>query len=51
VNDALPLLKKASPVTVVVVNPEKWLLAPHGEEPGADIALHLAPRFLGVWGS
>ncbi len=42
VNDALPLLNKAESVTVLVVNPEKWLMAPHGEEPGADIALHLA---------
>jgi nucleotide-binding universal stress UspA family protein len=42
VNDALPLLSKAGSVIVLVVNPEKWLMAPHGEEPGADIALHLA---------
>lgn len=42
VNDALPLLSKAESVTVLVVNPERWVIAPHGEEPGADIALHLA---------
>lgn len=42
VNDALPLLSKAESVTVLVVNPEQWVIAPHGEEPGADIALHLA---------
>lgn len=42
VNDALPLLSRAESVTVLVVNPEKWTIAPHGEEPGADIALHLA---------
>ncbi len=41
VNDALPLLERAEEVTLVVVDPEP---APygHGEEPGADIALHLA---------
>jgi nucleotide-binding universal stress UspA family protein len=42
VNDALPLLKKAESVTVLVVNPEKWAIPPHGEEPGADITQHLA---------
>lgn len=41
-NDALPLLSRADAVTVVVVNPEPWVLPPHGEQPGADIALHLA---------
>lgn len=39
VADALPLLKRAKVVTVLVINPEK---GDHGEEPGADIALHLA---------
>jgi nucleotide-binding universal stress UspA family protein len=39
VNDALPLLQKADQVVVVAVNPER---GPHGDEPGADIALHLA---------
>jgi nucleotide-binding universal stress UspA family protein len=42
VNDALPLLNKAASVTVLVVNPENWVIAPHGQQPGADIALHLA---------
>jgi nucleotide-binding universal stress UspA family protein len=41
VNDALPILMRAQTVNVVAVNPRE---APsgHGEEPGADIALHLA---------
>lgn len=38
VADAMPLLEAASQVTVLVVNPGRR----HGEEPGADIALHLA---------
>jgi nucleotide-binding universal stress UspA family protein len=41
VNDALPLLKRAKQVGVVSVNPRPWPFA-HGEEPGADIGLHLA---------
>jgi nucleotide-binding universal stress UspA family protein len=41
VNDALPLLKRARQVGVVSVNPRPWPFA-HGEEPGADIGLHLA---------
>jgi nucleotide-binding universal stress UspA family protein len=41
VNDALPLLKRAKQVGVVSVNPRPWPFA-HGEEPGADISLHLA---------
>jgi len=39
VNDALPLLEKAESVTVLVINPSH---GGHGEQPGADIALHLA---------
>jgi nucleotide-binding universal stress UspA family protein len=41
VNDALPILERAQAVDVVTVNPSA---APfrHGEEPGADIGLHLA---------
>lgn len=39
--DALPLLEAAEEVTVLVVNPERGRHE-HGEEPGADIALHLA---------
>jgi nucleotide-binding universal stress UspA family protein len=42
VSDALPILCKAEWVTVLVVNPEKWAISPHGEEPGAEIALYLA---------
>lgn len=38
VADALPLLRKAERVSIVVFNPGHE----HGEEPGADIALHLA---------
>ncbi len=39
VTDALPLLARASEVNVVAFNPQG---APHGEVPGADIALFLA---------
>ena len=42
VRGALPILRKAASVTVLVVNPEKWAISPHGEQPGADIALYLA---------
>jgi nucleotide-binding universal stress UspA family protein len=38
--DALPLLKRAANVTVLVVNPEQT--GDHGDLPGADIALYLA---------
>ena len=41
VNDALPLLRQARQVGVVSVNPRPWPFG-HGEEPGADIGLHLA---------
>lgn len=41
VNDALPLLERAKEVTVLTVNPKPGTDG-HGEEPGADIALHLA---------
>ena len=41
VNDALPLLERAQAVDVVVVNPNDAPFG-HGEEPGADVALHLA---------
>jgi nucleotide-binding universal stress UspA family protein len=41
VNDALPLLRQAKQVGVLSVNPRPWPFA-HGEEPGADIGLHLA---------
>jgi nucleotide-binding universal stress UspA family protein len=39
VNDALPLLERAETVAVLVINPSR---GGHGEQPGADIALHLA---------
>ncbi len=41
VNDALPLLERAEAVNVVSVNPRRGFSG-HGDEPGADIALHLA---------
>ncbi len=41
VNDALPLLERAKAVSVVSVNPGAQPFG-HGEEPGADIGLHLA---------
>lgn len=39
VNDALPFLKRADKVAVLVINSQN---GDHGPEPGADIALHLA---------
>jgi nucleotide-binding universal stress UspA family protein len=41
VNDALPILEGAEAVTVLAVNPRRGI-GGHGEEPAADIALHLA---------
>ena len=41
VRDALPLLKRVKAVTVLAVNPKQGTHG-HGQEPGADIALHLA---------
>ncbi len=41
VSDAMPILTKAEKVTVLVINKGK-ARAGHGEEPGADIAQHLA---------
>jgi nucleotide-binding universal stress UspA family protein len=41
VNDALPLLERARTVSVVTINPRQQPFG-HGEEPGADIGLHLA---------
>jgi nucleotide-binding universal stress UspA family protein len=41
VNDALPLLEAAEQVVVAVVNPRRGRDG-HGEQPGADIATHLA---------
>ncbi len=45
VNDALPLLEQAETVAVLVINPSR---GGHGEEPGADIALHLARHGIAV---
>mgnify|MGYP006281637459 CR=1 FL=1 len=47
VNDALPILERAGRVTVVAVNPAHGP-SHHGEEPGADIALHLSRHDIGV---
>ncbi|HTW70994.1 MAG TPA: universal stress protein [Acetobacteraceae bacterium] len=41
VNDAMPLLRAASAVTVLAVNPRHGIDG-HGDVPAADIALHLA---------
>ncbi|MBX6746422.1 MAG: universal stress protein [Acetobacteraceae bacterium] len=41
VNDALPLIAQAETATVLAINPRRGLDG-HGEEPGADIARHLA---------
>ena len=41
VNDALPILQAADQVQIVVVNPRVGPHA-HGDEPGSDIATHLA---------
>ena len=41
VADAMPLLTAAESVTVLAVNPRRGI-GGHGEEPAADIALHLA---------
>jgi len=41
VHDAMPLLKKADAVTIMVVNPEPGETG-HGDLPGADLAAHLA---------
>jgi nucleotide-binding universal stress UspA family protein len=46
VADALPLLAHAEAVEVLVVDPERH--AGHGQEPGADIARHLARHGLSV---
>jgi nucleotide-binding universal stress UspA family protein len=47
VHDALPLLAKAESTTVFLANPKRGLGA-HGDEPGADIARHLARHGLKV---
>jgi nucleotide-binding universal stress UspA family protein len=47
VNDALPLIEGAAWATVLVVNPQPGADS-HGEDPGADIARHLARHGLHV---
>ena len=47
VHDALPLLAKAESACVFLANPKRGLGA-HGEEPGSDIARHLARHGLKV---
>ncbi len=47
VHDAMPLLKTAEQVDVLVIDPKVGESA-HGEEPGADIAAHLARHGLNV---
>ena len=47
VHDALPLIAGAEATTVLAVNPRPGI-AGHGEEPGADIARHLARHELKV---
>ena len=46
-NDALPILARADSVTVFAINPAGGK-GDHGEEPGADIALHLARHDVAV---
>ncbi len=45
VNDALPILDQAKPVIVLAVNPGDGT---HGQQPGADIAHHLARHGISV---
>lgn len=47
VNDAIPMLERARKVEVFAVNPDKGLRH-HGDEPGADIALHLSRHGVNV---
>jgi nucleotide-binding universal stress UspA family protein len=47
VHDALPLLKTAELVDVLVIDPEVGEFA-HGDQPGADVAAHLAAHGLKV---
>jgi nucleotide-binding universal stress UspA family protein len=47
VHDALPLMAGAASVTVSAVNPRRGIDA-HGDQPGADIARHLARHGLKV---
>lgn len=45
VADAMPLLQRAESITVLAINPRH---ADHGDQPGADISLHLARHGLKV---
>jgi nucleotide-binding universal stress UspA family protein len=47
VHDALPLLRRAREVSVLVADPER-LATKIGEKPGADLAAHLARHGLPV---
>ena len=47
VHDALPLVRPGGSVTISAVNPRRGIDA-HGDEPGADIARHLARHGLTV---
>src|SRR5206468_1617267 len=47
VHDALPLLRQAESVTVLAIDPVRGAHG-HGEEPAADLALHLARHGLQV---
>src|SRR3546814_11655838 len=47
VADAMAMLVAAEQVQVVIVNPKRGATA-HGDEPGADIATHLAPHGIKV---
>lgn len=47
VTDALPILKKANSVQLLILNPDNDAES-HGDEPGADIALYLARHAIKV---
>ncbi|AWN15163.1 universal stress protein [Salinisphaera sp. LB1] len=48
ISGALPLLQDAESVTLLVVDDNHAWVSPHGEEPGADIALYLARHGVSV---
>ncbi len=48
ITDALPFLVGAEAVTVLAVNPRRGIRG-HGDTPGADMALHLAPTWRCIW--
>jgi nucleotide-binding universal stress UspA family protein len=47
VTNAIPMLRRASKVTLVLINPSSQLDA-HGDEPGADIATYLARHGINI---